>query len=380
MTERLAAVPPMGWNSWNTLYDDYNEETVKQMADVMADEGYLDCGYRYLILDDCWAERERDENGRLVPSHEKFPDGLEPVIDYVHKKGLKFGIYACCGVKTCAGYPGSFEHEKQDAETFAEWGVDYLKYDNCYRPTAQKADMLYRRMSYALRNSGRDIVLAACQWGREEVEHWIRSTGAQTYRSTIDIRDNWESVKSIADKRLLHLEEGGPCCHNDMDMLVVGMNGGGSNPETTAEGCSLAEYQTHFALWAMLNSPLIIGCDIRKTDGDSKKILQNRDLIAINQDPEVRTCYMLSCECSPGTFALVRPLSDGSYAAGVFNFSEENMKAGFTFWDLGISAAVGQKLFFHDCLTHEDMGVLTESCCIRLDPHECKVFRMKSVD
>ena len=151
-------------------------------------------------------------------------------------------------------------------------------------------------------------------------------------------------------------------------------------PETTAEGCSLAEYQTHFALWAMLNSPLIIGCDIRKIDEASKKILQNRDLIAINQDPEVRTCYMLSCECSPGTFALVRLLSDGSYAAGVFNFSEENMRAGFTFWDLGISAAAGQKLFFHDCLTHEDMGVLAENCCVRLEPHECKVFRMKSVD
>ena len=369
----------MGWNTWNTLYDSYDEKSIIEMADIMADEGYLDCGYEYLILDDCWAEKERDGNGDLVPSHEKFPHGIRPVIDYVHEKGLKFGIYACCGVKTCAGYPGSFEYEAQDAAKFAEWGVDYLKYDNCFRPTAQGSELLYRKMSFALRNSGRDIVLAACQWGREDVEKWICSTGAHSYRSTIDIRDNWESVTSITEKRLSHLDEGGPFCHNDMDMLVVGMNGKGANPETSAEGCSYKEYQTHFALWAMLNSPLIMGCDLRAIDQEAKNILQNKDLIAINQDPEARTCYKLSCECSPGTFALIRPLSDGSYAAGIFNFGEEEMRSGFTFWDMGLSAAAGQKLSFYDCIAHEDLGVFSENWCERLKPHECKVYRVRAV-
>lgn len=380
MDKLLAAVPPMGWNTWNTLYDDYDEKSIMQMADIMAEEGYLDCGYEYLILDDCWAEKERDENGDLVPSHEKFPNGIKPVIDYVHGKGLKFGLYSCCGVKTCAGYPGSFEHEVQDASKLAEWGADYLKFDNCYRPSSQGSEMLYRRMSYALRNSGRDILLAACQWGTEDVEHWIRSTGAQTYRSTVDIRDNWESVSSIAERRLSHLDEGGPFCHNDMDMLVVGMNGKGSNPETSAEGCTLTEYQTHFALWAMLDSPLIMGCDLRTIDPKAKKILQNKDLIAINQDPEARTCYKLLCQDRPDTFTLVRPLSDGSYAAGVFNFGEKAVHTGFTFWDMGLSNSAGQNLSVYDCLAHEDVGVLSENCCVEVASHGCKVFRVKAAD
>ena len=380
MVNRAAAVPPMGWNSWNTLYDEYDEQTIMELADVMADEGYLEAGYRYLILDDCWMEKSRDSEGRLVPSKAKFPNGIRPVIDYVHSKGLLFGLYECCGVRTCAGYPGSFEHEVQDAELFAEWGIDYLKYDNCYRPASQGTEMLYRRISYALKSTGRDIVLAACQWGTEEVERWIRSTGAHTYRSTIDIRDNWESIRYITEKRLGHLSDGGPFCHNDMDMLVAGMKGGGSNPETSAEGCTQAEYQTHFALWAMLNSPLIIGCDLRKADNETKALLQNKDLIAINQDPEVRTCYKLTCVNSPDTFTLIRPLSDGSYAAGIFNFGDQTMKSGFTFWDVGLSSSAGQKLSFYDCITHEEAGVHSENFCVSLEPHECKVYRVRTAE
>ena len=278
MNELFAAFPPMGWNSWNTFGEEFNEELIMQMADVMADEGYLACGYEYLILDDCWAETSRDENGDLVPSHAKFPEGIEPVIDYVHSKGLKFGIYSCCGVKTCAGYPASFEHEKQDAELFAKWGVDYLKYDNCYRPVSQGSELMYRRMGHALRSTGRDILFAACQWGTDNVGSWIRSTGAHTYRSSVDIRDNWESIKSIAEVRFDHIYESAQCCHSDMDMLVCGMYGHSNNPDVHNEGCSQAEYRTHFALWAMLGSPLIIGCDLRNADDFTKELLQNKDL------------------------------------------------------------------------------------------------------
>lgn len=374
--KRTGDVPPMGWNSWNTFYDKYDAGLIMEMADTMVERGYLDCGYRYLVLDDCWLEMERDAQGKLVPSREKFPEGIGPVIDHVHRKGLKFGIYECCGVRTCAGYPGSFEHEMNDAATFASWGVDYLKYDNCHRPSSQGSELLYRRMSFALRSTGRDILLAACQWGTEEVGTWIRSTGAHTYRSTIDIRDRWDSISSITKERLDHLSDGGPGCFNDMDMLVVGMNGTGSNPETSAEGCTPDEYQTHFALWAMLNSPLMIGCDLRKADEGTRALLQNRDLIAINQDREGRTCYKLTCTCSPTAFTLVRPLSGGDYAVGIFNFGEKPCMAGLPFWDMGISAASAEGLHFHDCLTHKDMGVYKESFSAQIPGHGCRVYRV----
>ena len=379
MRNELAPVPPMGWNSWNTFYDTYDETLIMNMADILAGQGYLDCGYQYLILDDCWLEKERDPSGNLVPSADKFPHGIEPVIRYVHDKGLKFGIYACCGVRTCAGYPGSFEYETRDAGTFAKWGVDYLKYDNCHRPSSLGSELLYRRMSLALWNSGRDILLAACQWGTEDVGRWIRSSGAHTYRSTVDIRDNWDSIKSITEERLSHLEDGGPGCFNDMDMLVAGMFGQGSNPETTAEGCSFEEYQTHFSLWSMLNSPLVIGCDLRTIDPAVKDLLQNRDLIAINQDPEARSCYKLTCPCSPDAFTLIRPMADGSLAAGIFNFAENEQQAGFPFWDLGISLHDKQDLRFYDCLSHRDLGVFTECFSVKVPAHGCRIFRIKTV-
>ena len=372
----MGDVPPMGWNSWNTFYDKFDAEVIMEMADIMAGQGYLDCGYKYLILDDCWLEMSRDDEGHLVPSREKFPEGIKPVIDYVHKKGLKFGIYECCGVRTCAGYPGSFEHESEDAALFASWGVDYLKYDNCHRPSSVGSELLYRRMSFALRSSGRDILLAACQWGTEAAGTWMRSAGVHTYRSTVDIRDQWDSVRSIAENRLEHLNEGGPGCFNDMDMLVVGMDGSGVNPETSAGGCTVEEYRTHFALWAMLNSPLIIGCDLRRADKATKDLLQNRDLIAINQDREGRNCYKLTCPCAPDAFTLVRPLSGGDYAVGIFNFGDKPCMAGFPFWDMGISTAAVTGLHFHDCFTHENLGIFRECFSVQLPGHGCRVYRV----
>ena len=374
----FAKVPPMGWNSWNTFYDQYDEKLLMEIADVMADRGYRDAGYRYLIIDDCWALRERDENGKLVPDPAKFPGGIENLIRYIHEKGLKFGLYACCGVRTCAGYPGSFEHEVTDAKTFASWGVDYLKYDNCHRPASQGSEMLYRRMSFALRSTGRDILLAACQWGTEGVGQWLSSSGAHTYRSTIDIQDTWESIRQITEKRLEVLHEGGPGHFNDMDMLVAGMYGKGVNPETSSgetAGCTSEEYQTHFALWAMLNSPLILGCDIRHPDETTKKLLTNPDLIAINQDPEARNCYKLVCDCSPSAFTLVRPMSDGSLAAGIFNMGEAPVQSGFSFWDLGLSSSQSQHLRIYDCLRHTDLGLFREAFSAPVPAHGCQVYR-----
>ncbi|MBQ3266207.1 MAG: glycoside hydrolase family 27 protein [Ruminococcus sp.] len=367
--------PPMGWNSWNTFYDKISEELIFSTADAMVESGLRDAGYEYLIIDDCWSGKERDENGLLVPDPEKFPHGMKAVADYVHGKGLKLGIYSCCGVHTCAKHPGSFEHEFSDAKQFAEWGVDYLKYDNCFRPTTLSGEMLYRRMSMALRASGRDIVFAACQWGTEEVHRWIRSTGAYTFRSTVDIQDNWCSVEKIALSQMEHMYSNAQSCFNDMDMLVVGMNGGGFNPETSLGGCTDTEYQTHFVLWAMMNSPLIIGCDVRNMSEKAKEILTNKDVIAVNQDPDCRSCYQLTTYASADSFILVKPLSDGDYAVGFFNFGDADAHIELHFWDMGLSLGSGHGFDFYDCLTHEQLGMKKESFSAVVESHGCRLYR-----
>ena len=193
----IKTLPPMGWNTWNTFAEKINEELILASADKLVETGLKDAGYEYVIIDDCWALRERDKNGKLVPDPEKFPHGMKYVADYIHKKGLKFGMYSCCGTMTCAGYPASYDHEFIDAATFAEWGVDFLKYDYCFRPSATEGKLLYRRMGLALANCGRDILFSGCSWGADNTHEWIGTTGANMWRSTGDIFDTWESLKSL---------------------------------------------------------------------------------------------------------------------------------------------------------------------------------------
>lgn len=378
MNNKLANVPPMGWNSWNTFYNKISDTLIREIADAMVEKGFLEAGYEYLIIDDCWSCKERDENGNLVPDPNKFPNGIKAVADYVHEKGLKFGMYSCCGVRTCGDYPGSFEHEYQDAKQFAAWGVDYLKYDNCHRPNSQTSEMLYRRMSMALRSTKREILFAACQWGTEEVQKWIRSTGAHTFRSTVDIQDSWYSIETIARSRMDDPYPTGNGCFNDMDMLVVGMNGCGFNPETSISGkisgCTTEEYQTHFVLWSMLNSPLIMGCDVRNVSEEMKNLLTNKDIIALNQDPECRTCYKLTSYANPDVFVLVKPLSNGDYGIGFFNFSDTPFQVPLYFWDMGIASS-SVTLDLYDCLNHVWLGEKREQFMPLVSSHGCKVYR-----
>lgn len=371
--------PPMGWNSWNTFYDRIDESLIRSTAEAIADRGLLSAGYDYLIIDDCWALKERDEQGRLVPDPAKFPHGMQPVADYVHGKGLKLGLYGCCGVRTCAGYPGSFEHEFEDAEQFAQWGVDYLKYDNCHRPNAVPSHVLYRRMSLALNATGRDIFLAACQWGTEDVGSWIRSTGARSFRSTVDIQDSWKSIESITLSQLDGACQGTPGCANDMDMLVCGMYGKGMNPETSMGGCTQEEYRTHFALWAMLGAPLIIGCDVRGMDEETQRLLTNRHLIAIDQDEQGRACQRVSVYGNPDAFALVKPLAGGELAIGLFNFSDVAAQAVLDYYDIGLSRHAGFALALTDCFTGEELGAHRELFAATLPVHGCRVVRAKVV-
>ena len=393
----LGLTPPMGWNSWNTFTWEINDKLIREAADAMASE-LKDAGYEYIVIDDCWSEKQRDSNGRLVPDRWKFPEGIKPVADYVHSKGLKFGMYSCAGTHTCGGHPGSFEHEFDDAETFAEWGVDYLKYDYCYKPDHIPGEILYKRMSTALRNCGRDIMFSACNWGNDDVYKWIRESGAHLFRSTGDIQDNWESIKRLALSQIGNECYGGNFCHNDIDMLVVGMHGGSNNEwinsteqgvnviadsgETMPKlgGCTDEEYRTHFSLWAIMNSPLMIGCDIRRMTPATKEILTNKDVIAINQDIECRGPYCIKQWNNPdNVFSLVKPLSNGDYAISMFNFGDRAGEMSLQFWDIGLTTASGRGLSVYDCWKHEELGTFTERFCTTVEPHGCVVLRAKVV-
>lgn len=384
----LGLTPPMGWNSWNTFGEEINEDLIKTTADVMVDSGLLDAGYEYLVIDDCWSLRKRDENGKLVADPKKFPSGMKAVADYVHSKGLKFGMYSCDGPLTCAKYPGSFDHEFDDAATFAEWGVDYLKYDNCFKPKID-GNILYRRMALALRNCGRNIMFSACNWGTEHVEKWINSTGAHLYRSTGDIRDDWSSIKALAKSQIGKITHSGPFCYNDIDMLVVGMHGSGeciNNAayvgDFAANGCTDLEYRTHFAFWCMMNSPLMIGCDIRNMSEETKKILFNRDLIAINQDTEGRNPYYLgpTPDEPRDYFHMVKMLSNGDTVIAGFNFSDKKRTMSLDLFDIGLPITTGKVFKAYDCVNQKDAGVISEVLVDVIEPHDCVVYRCKLCD
>lgn len=380
----LGFAPALGWNSWNTFTWDINEQLIRDVADVFVSEGYLAAGYEYIVIDDCWSLKERDASGNLVADPEKFPSGMKALSDYIHSKGLKFGMYSCVGTHTCAGYPGSFEHEFQDAALFAEWGVGYLKYDYCFKPRHISGELLYKRMSLALKNCGRDILFSACNWGADDVYDWIRESGAHMYRSTGDIRDNWDSVKELALSQLGKQSYTGSFCHNDMDMLIVGMYGGSNNDYIgSIGGCNDIEYKTHFSLWSMMGSPLMIGCDVRKANQITKDILLNPDLLAINQDVEARGAYRIKPEPqwfhTDDVFMLVKVLTDGDLAIGFFNLSDSQRELSLQFWDMGLPYAAGYALSLYDCWEHKELGVFRERFAPVVAAHDCLIVRAKLV-
>lgn len=332
----------MGWNSWNTFGENINEKLIFETADAMVEAGLPRMGYEYLVIDDCWSLRERDENERLVPDPGKFPNGMKAVADYVHSKGLKFGMYSCAGNLTCAGYPGSFEHEFIDAETFAQWGVDFLKYDYCYHSPIIHGQYLYRRMGLALENCGRDILFSACSWGADQTHEWIKTSAASMWRSTGDIFDTWESVKDLVKQQEKLHPYNGVGCFNDMDMLIVGMYGNGN---VGLKGCSDVQYKTHFSIWSLLGSPLMIGCDVRSMTEETKKILGNEELIRINQDSACRQAYKLQgIWAGDDMLIYARQLENGDLAIGLFNMSEEKAVARFNLDEVGLGFSTGKTL------------------------------------
>ena len=368
----LYNTPAMGWNSWNTFGADINEKLIMEMADVIVSAGYKDAGYEYVIIDDCWSLKER-VNGKLVADPALFPKGMKALSDYIHGKGLKFGMYSCAGFKTCAGYPSSYGHEFEDAKQFAEWGVDYLKYDFCNFPASGDAKNAYLTMAMALRNSGREIFFAACNWGVQDPAKWMRSRGANSYRSTGDIFDVPKSYKDIFMQQAENVEGNASGCYNDMDMLIVGMHGNGN---VGIGGCTDEQYLQHFAMWSFLGSPLIIGSDIRSIDDTNKATLLNRGLISISQDEADCPAFLIGKdEGKKYTFGKI--LSGNRVALAFFNINakddwSQNMSISFD--DLGIHSESGIGLRLTDAVTGEDYGIFHDGYSTKLAVDGCRIL------
>jgi alpha-galactosidase len=298
----------MGWNSWNKFAGRVDDAAVRGMTDAMVSNGMKDAGYLYVNIDDTW-QAGRDANGNIV-TNKKFPD-MKALADYVHGKGLKIGIYSSPGPETCAGYPGTYGHEEQDARTWAAWGIDYVKYDWCSARNIysdEEMQAVYQKMGDALRAAGRPIVFSLCQYGRADVWKWGPAVGGNLWRTTGDIRDTWASMTNIGFKQDELAPWAKPGHFNDPDMLEIG-NG----------GMNLDEYRTHMSLWSILAAPLLAGNDLGNVPPDIMAILTNRDVIAVDQDKAARQG---SRAWQSGEQEIwVRELDGGDRAVAVFNRS-----------------------------------------------------------
>jgi alpha-galactosidase len=363
----LVRTPPMGWNSWNKFADKVDDASVRTMADAMVSSGMAKAGYTYINIDDTW-ELDRDANGNIVPN-KKFPD-MKALADYVHSKGLKIGIYSSPGPKTCANYEGSFGHVQQDAATYAAWGIDYLKYDLCsdldvYKDDAPTLQAIYQEMGDALQSTHRPIVYSLCEYGRANVwTGWGEKTGGNLWRTTGDIEDTWESMDKIGFSQLKIATYVKPGHWNDPDMLEIG-NGG-----MTAD-----EYRTHMSLWSLLAAPLIAGNDLRTMSDETKSILMNTEVIAIDQDPKFQPVTELSH--TGDIEVLLRPLNDGSVAVGLFNRGPASATA--TFPRTGLPASfTGKKLRARDLWKHAAVPMNSDAFTTTIPKHGVVLLRISA--
>jgi alpha-galactosidase len=318
----------MGFNNWNSTHcrAEFNESMVEGIADLFVEKGLKDAGYQYVNLDDCWALPNRNADGKLVPDPARFPNGIKAVADYVHAKGLRLGIYTSAGTKTCdsVGFPGALGHEYSDARQFADWGVDYLKYDNCNNQGVD-AKLRYTTMRDALKATGRPIVYSLCEWGENKPWEWASDIG-HLWRTTGDINDSWGSMLSILKQNLPLAPYAGPGHWNDPDMLEVG-NGGMTD----------TEYRSHFSMWSVMAAPLLIGSDLRKASPATFDILDNKEVIAVDQDPLGKQGTVLSSE--GGRWVVAKEMKDGSRAVALFNETGSAQHIATTARAVGLPAA-----------------------------------------
>jgi len=353
-----AQTPPMGWNSWNHFGCDVSENLIKSVADAIVTSGMKNAGYQYIVIDDCW-QSSRDSAGFIVADPQRFPSGIKSLADYVHSKGLKFGLYSDAGTKTCQDRPGSRGHEYQDALQYAAWGVDYLKYDWC-NTGSEDAHAAYATMSDALKATGRPIVFSLCEWGDHKPWLWAKDIG-NLWRTTGDITDCWDCKKqdSLSWLQILDQQVGlesyaGPGHWNDPDMLEVG--NGGMTPN---------EYRAHFSLWCLLAAPLIAGNDVRRMAPEIHDILTNREAIAIDQDPlgmEGRRVWR------KGDLEVwAKQMQDGGRAVVLFNRGTSDAEITAAWEDLGYPAHISASV--RDLWQKEDVGRFTRKFSASVAAH-----------
>lgn len=385
--QEKAATPPMGYMTWNFYADKITENDIRSIADAMSENGLLKAGFNYIFIDDGW-QGGRDNKNNMIPDPKKFPSGMKALCDYVHSKGLKLGIYSDAAPLTCAGYTASLGFEEQDAKTFAGWGIDYLKYDYCDAPPDwQTAIQRYSTMANALAHSGRDIVFGICEWGDRSPWLWARKSGGQLWRVSADIRDKWQS--KIAPKQSTDLHRSGagildvldinaplsgyaaPGGWNDPDMLVVGLYGRkGPSGDLGGTGCTDVEYQSQMSLWCLLASPLMISCDVTKMNAATQKILHNKDIIDIDQDP---LGVQALCKLRKDNWQVfVKPLQNGDVAVGVLNRDEQPGSLRVALSDIGLSDA-----WQATDVWSKQVSSWNKSVTLTVGSHETKVFRLR---
>ena len=361
----------MGWNSWNAFRGNINEQQIKDIADVMVSSGMKDAGYEYIVLDDNWmANPARDGEGYLIADPVRFPSGIKALADYIHSKGLKLGIYGDRGTMTCMDIPesGSYGYEEQDAKTFASWGVDYLKYDNCNPARNSNQARDYRRMQEALANSGRPIVFSICAWG---FQSWMPEVG-NLWRTTGDIVDRWDNgddwfvgIINAIDQNQRYASHAKPGAWNDPDMLEIG-NG----------GCTTEEYKTQFSMWSMMAAPLMAGNDLRNMTEVTLEILTNTEVIAVNQDPLGKQCVKVRTDGDEEVY--VKPLSNGDYAVVLLNRGETETEMRVTATEIGFSDIPEHGYLVRDLWEHNEFGSLG-SITATVATHGVAMFRVSQV-
>lgn len=374
-THKLALTPPMGWNSWNVWGTSVDQDKVRAAADAMVASGLADVGFRFVNIDDAW-EGERDEDGR-IQTNEKFPD-MAVLADHCHSHGLKLGIYSSPGPQTCAGYVGSYQHELRDARQWAAWGIDLVKYDWCsygrIAPDPNLAEMQkpYRVMRRALDQIDRDIVFSLCQYGMGEVWTWGADVGGNYWRTTGDIHDSWSSMSRIGFSQADLWKHAGPGHWNDPDMLVVGKVGWGPNLHPTK--LTKNEQVTHITLWSLLASPLLIGCDMSDMDDFTLRLLTNTEVLAVNQDPLGQQAQRISQAGDLEVWA--RPLSDGTWAVGLFNRGRGMAGVTVTWKSLGLEGPQHVRNLW----ALEDEGLFEDSYTVGVARHGAIMIKVSPAE
>ncbi len=329
--DKLCLTPLMGWNTWNVFTYDISEKMLMEMADAMVSSGMRDLGYQYINIDDFWHADVREKNGKPKVDSVKFPHGMKYLSDYIHSKGLKLGIYSCAGTMTCGKRFGGYNYEEIDAKTYAEWGIDLLKYDYCFAPWGRKtAEERYTKMGTALKNSERSIVFSVCEWGIRKPWLWAKNTGGSYWRITPDIFDVWNhpavwqySVMAILKRAEKVSKYSFPGGWNDMDMMLVGNYGNGKATSANGmfKGLTDLEYESHMALWCLFNSPLLASCDLRTMNDATKNILTNSNLLNISQNTLGKSAKLVSKK--NGIRMFEKELLGGAKIIAVLNYSEK---------------------------------------------------------